>query len=66
MSLATARRGGENYGLISNEYEVALTLDALSRVERLAGNDVGGLEAERDAITARLGVVRLPRPPLGP
>ena len=49
-SLATARRGGENYGLISNEYEVALTLDALSRVERLAGNDVGGLEAERDAI----------------
>ena len=28
-SLATARRGGENYGLISNEYEIALTLDAL-------------------------------------
>jgi tetratricopeptide (TPR) repeat protein len=28
--------------------------------------DVGGLEAERDAITARLGVVRLPQPPLGP
>jgi len=51
--------------LISNEYEVALTLDALSRVERLAGVEVGGLEAERDAITARLGVVRLPRPPLG-
>jgi class 3 adenylate cyclase/tetratricopeptide (TPR) repeat protein len=65
-SLATARRGGENYGLISNEYEIALTLDALSRVERLAGNDVGGLDAERDAITARLGVVRLPQPPLGP
>ena len=65
MSLATARSGGENYGLISNEYEVALTLDALSRVERLAGVDVGGLETERDAITARLGVVRLPRPPLG-
>jgi tetratricopeptide (TPR) repeat protein len=64
-SLATARRGGENYGLISNEYEIALTLDALSRVERLAGNDVGGLEAERDAITTRLGVVRLPRQPLG-
>jgi tetratricopeptide (TPR) repeat protein len=63
-SLATARRGGENYGLISNEYEIALTLDALSRVERQAGNDVGGLEAERDAITTRLGVVRLPQPPL--
>jgi class 3 adenylate cyclase/tetratricopeptide (TPR) repeat protein len=65
-SLATARLKGENYGLISNEYEIALTLDALSRVERQAGNDVGGLEAERDAITARLGVVRLPQPPLGP
>jgi class 3 adenylate cyclase/tetratricopeptide (TPR) repeat protein len=65
-SLATARRGGENYGLISNEYEIALTLDALSRIERQAGNDVAGLEAERDAITTRLGVVRLPRPPLGP
>jgi hypothetical protein len=52
--------------LISNEYEIALTLDALSRIERQAGNDVAGLEAERDAITTRLGVVRLPRPPLGP
>jgi class 3 adenylate cyclase/tetratricopeptide (TPR) repeat protein len=65
-SLETARSGGENYGLISNDYEVALTLDALARVERLAGNEVGGLEAERDAITARLGVVRLPQPPILP
>jgi class 3 adenylate cyclase/tetratricopeptide (TPR) repeat protein len=65
-SLVTARTGGENYGLISNEYEIALTLDALARVERLAGNDVGGLEAERDAIAARLGVVRLAQPPIEP
>ena len=63
-SLAVARSGGENYGLISNEYEVALTLDALARAERLAGNDPGGHEAERDAILTRLGVVRLSQPPV--
>jgi tetratricopeptide (TPR) repeat protein len=63
-SLTTARAGGENYGLISNDYEVALTLDALSRVERLAGNEAGDLEAERDEILTRLGVVGLPEPPL--
>jgi tetratricopeptide (TPR) repeat protein len=62
-SLATARAGGENYGLISNDYEVALTLDALARLERLEGNDAGGLEAERDETLTRLGVVRLPEPP---
>ncbi len=62
-SLATARAGGENYGLISNDYEVALTLDALARLERLDGNDAGGLEAERDETLTRLGVVRLPEPP---
>ena len=65
-SLATARARGENYGLISNDYEVALTLDALVRVERQEGKECGGLEAERDEILARLGVVRLPEPPLPP
>jgi tetratricopeptide (TPR) repeat protein len=62
-SLETARARGENYGLISNDYEVALTLDALARLERLEGNDAGGLEAERDETLTRLGVVRLPEPP---
>jgi class 3 adenylate cyclase/tetratricopeptide (TPR) repeat protein len=62
-SLEAAREPGENYGLVSNEYEVALTLDALVRLERHAGDDVAGLEAERDEILARLGVVRLPVPP---
>jgi tetratricopeptide (TPR) repeat protein len=63
-SLEAAREPGENYGLVSNEYEVALTLDALVRLERHAGTDVAGLEAERDEILARLGVVGLPAPPL--
>jgi tetratricopeptide (TPR) repeat protein len=58
-SLEAARTPGENYGLVSNEYEVALTLDALVRLKLVAG-----LEAERDEILARLGVVRLPVPPL--
>jgi tetratricopeptide (TPR) repeat protein len=62
-SLETARARGENYGLISNDYEVALTLDALARLERLEENDAGGLEAERDETLTRLGVVRLPDPP---
>ena len=63
-SLETASGGGENYGLISNDYEVALTLDALSRVERLAGITSATHDAERDQILARLDVVRLPQPPL--
>ena len=62
-SLETARARGENYGLISNDYEVALTLDALARLERLEANDAGRLEAERDETLKRLGVVRLPEPP---
>jgi class 3 adenylate cyclase/tetratricopeptide (TPR) repeat protein len=62
-SLATARAGGENYGLISNDYEVALTLDALARLERADGTDAA-LESERDAILTRLGVVRLPQIPV--
>jgi class 3 adenylate cyclase/tetratricopeptide (TPR) repeat protein len=62
-SLETARARGENYGLISNDYEVALTLDALARLERLEANDAGELEAERDETLRRLGVVRLPEPP---
>jgi tetratricopeptide (TPR) repeat protein len=63
-SLKTANAGGENYGLISNDYEIALTLDALSRVERLAGIDSAARELDRDVILKRLNVVRLPEPPL--
>jgi tetratricopeptide (TPR) repeat protein len=63
-SLETASGGGENYALISNDYEVALTLDALSRVERLAGITSAVHDVERDQILARLDVVRLPQPPL--
>jgi hypothetical protein len=50
--------------MISTDYVGALPLPARARVERLEGNDAGGLEAERDAILARLDVVRLPQPPL--
>ena len=63
-SLETTRAPGENYGLVSNEYEAALTLDALVRLELHAGEETAALEAERDEILARLGVVRLPAPPL--
>jgi hypothetical protein len=62
-SLEAARAPGENYGLVSNDYEVALTLDALVRLEPHAGTDIISLNAERDEILTRLGVVRLPAPP---
>lgn len=50
------------------DYQVALSLDALAQLARLEnGSAPTALEADRDAIYARLGVVAPPPgPPLGP
>jgi tetratricopeptide (TPR) repeat protein len=56
-SLGEARR-------TSADFEVALTLDALATLRRLAGEDVAALDEERDAIFDRLGVVATPTLPL--
>ena len=57
-SLAQARAQAE-------EYEVAITLDALKALSALTGRDEPPERTtERDAILARLGVERLPDPPL--
>jgi tetratricopeptide (TPR) repeat protein len=63
-SLRLARLEDENFGIRSADYEVGLTLGALVRLGKLTGKPVEGLVAERDAIFARLGVVRVPEPPL--
>jgi hypothetical protein len=57
-SLAQARAQAE-------EYEVAITLDALKALSVLTGRPEPSLRTgERDAILARLDVERLPDPPL--
>jgi class 3 adenylate cyclase/tetratricopeptide (TPR) repeat protein len=57
-SLAEARTQAE-------EYEIAVTLDALKALSVLTGRDEPHARgAERDAILARLDVERLPDPPL--
>jgi class 3 adenylate cyclase/tetratricopeptide (TPR) repeat protein len=57
-SLAEARAQAE-------EYEVAVTLDALKALSGLTGRpEPGERTEERDAILARLAVERLPAPPL--
>ena len=59
-SLAQARAQAE-------EYEVAVTLDALKALSVLTGRPEPPLRTgERDAILARLDVERLPDPPLSP
>jgi class 3 adenylate cyclase/tetratricopeptide (TPR) repeat protein len=59
-SLAEARAQAE-------EYEVAVTLDALAALSALTGRaEAAGRIRERDAILARLDVERLPDPPLTP
>jgi tetratricopeptide (TPR) repeat protein len=63
-SLRVAQLEGENFGLRSTEYEIALTLDALVRLGTLTGEPTDELAARRDAILARLGVVGVPEPPL--
>jgi tetratricopeptide (TPR) repeat protein len=63
-SLRLARLEDENFGIRSADYEVGLTLRALVRLRTLTGEPLEGLEADRDAIFARLGVVKVPEPPL--
>jgi class 3 adenylate cyclase/tetratricopeptide (TPR) repeat protein len=59
-SLAEARAQAE-------EYEVAVTLDALAALSALTGRaEADARIRERDAILARLDVERLPEPPLTP
>jgi len=63
-SLRLARLEGENFGIRSADYEIALTLGALVRLGALTGERTDELEAERDTILGRLGVVKVPEPPL--
>jgi len=63
-SLSLARLEGENIGMRSADYELALTLDALEQLGDLVGQPTADLERERDAIVARLAVLQLTRPPL--
>ena len=63
-SLRLARLEDENFGIRSADYETALTLDALVRLRSLTGEPADELEAERDGIFERLGVVKVPEPPL--
>jgi class 3 adenylate cyclase/tetratricopeptide (TPR) repeat protein len=63
-SLRLARLEDENFGIRSADYEIALTLDALARLRSLTREPADELEAERDAIFERLGVVKVPEPPL--
>jgi hypothetical protein len=61
---AARERLDESLGLgrrLGAEYEVALTLDALVRLERVEGGSNGGAEAaEAHEILERLGVIALP------
>jgi class 3 adenylate cyclase/tetratricopeptide (TPR) repeat protein len=63
-SLRLARLEGENFGIRSGDYEVALTLGAVARLRMLRGQSAAEAEAERDAIFSRLGVVAVVEPPL--
>jgi len=63
-SLRLARLEDENFGIRSADYETALTLDALVRLRSLTGEPADELDAERDGIFERLGVVKVPEPPL--
>jgi len=63
-SLRLARLEDENFGIRSADYEIGVTLAAVVRLRLLTGEPAGELEAERDAIFGRLGVVKVPEPPL--
>jgi tetratricopeptide (TPR) repeat protein len=63
-SLRLARLEDENFGIRSADYEVGLTLSAVVRLRALTGEPGAEFEAERDAIFQRLGVVKVPEPPL--
>ena len=63
-SLDLARFEGENLGMRSADYELALTLDALGQLGETVGQPIADLERERDAIVAKLAVLQFTRPPL--
>jgi class 3 adenylate cyclase/tetratricopeptide (TPR) repeat protein len=63
-SLELARLEGENIGMRSADYEVALTLDALEQLGEMVGGPSEDLERERDALMAKLAVLQIKRPPL--
>ena len=63
-SLQVARLEGENVGMRSADYEIALTLDALEQLGELVGDPTVDLEHERDALMAKLAVLKVTRPPL--
>jgi class 3 adenylate cyclase/tetratricopeptide (TPR) repeat protein len=63
-SLQLARLEGENVGMRSADYEIALTLDALGQLGELVGDPAVDLEHERDALMAKLAVLNVKRPPL--
>jgi predicted ATPase/class 3 adenylate cyclase/predicted negative regulator of RcsB-dependent stress response len=63
-SLQLARVEGENVGMRSADYEIALTLDALEQLGELVGDPTVDLEHERDALMAKLAVLKVTRPPL--
>jgi class 3 adenylate cyclase/tetratricopeptide (TPR) repeat protein len=63
-SLRLARLEDENFGIRSADYEIGVTLAAVVRLRALTGERADELEAERDAIFERLGVVKVPEPPL--
>jgi tetratricopeptide (TPR) repeat protein len=63
-SLRIARGDNENFGIMSADYEVALTLNALVRLRGLTGEPTEEIAYERDMIFARLGVLSVPEPPL--
>ena len=63
-SLASARLDDENFGIMSTDYQVALTLGALVRLHQLRDEPAAELEPERDAIFEQLGVVKVHEPPL--
>jgi tetratricopeptide (TPR) repeat protein len=63
-SLRIARLESENLGMRNIEYEIALTLDALTQYAELASEPADELASERDAILATLDVEKIDRPPL--
>ena len=63
-SLRIARVDDENFGIMSADYEVALTLNALVRLRDLTAEPSKPIAEERDAIFAKLGVLSVPEPPL--
>jgi class 3 adenylate cyclase len=64
QGLRVAQVEGENFGIRSVDYEVALTLDALVRLEAIEGGPSAEFADARDEVLGKLGIVKLPEPPL--